>query len=80
MSKNPEVYVFTPKTLREHDREVATAMNRATVKHVLREAVRMTGPQTMNALSKGGEQMCFGPDVIDAMLDVLDKARVRGPR
>lgn len=68
MSKNLGLYVFTEKTLREHDIRMAAAVHQATVKSTIRRASRMNAGQLLNASRDNGSSLYWPQEKLEKLL------------
>lgn len=68
MSKNPEVYVFTPETLKEHERQIAAKVHQATVTSTVRKLSRMNPGQLLNASRNNGKDLYWSSEKLDKVL------------
>lgn len=68
MSRNPEIYVFTEESMREHDMDIATKVHDATVCSVIRKVVRMNQGQVVRAARKKGKDLRWSDQQIETVL------------
>jgi len=72
MSKNPEIYVFTPETLQEHNLNIATKVHQATVASTVRQTSRMNAGQLLRSARNNGNDLYWSPKKLQKVLDHID--------
>lgn len=68
MSKNPEVHVFTPEMLKEHNRQIAAKVHQITVTSIVRKLNRMNAGQLLNASRNNGQDLYWSTEKLDKVL------------
>lgn len=68
MSKNPEIHVFTPEKLKEHDRQIAAKVHQITVTSIVRKLNRMNPGQLLNASRNNGKDLYWSSEKLDKVL------------
>jgi len=72
MSKNPEIHVFTDKTLKEHNRQIAAKIHQATVTSTVRKLNKMNPGQLLNASRNNGKDLYWSQEKLDKVLAHID--------
>ena len=72
MSKNPEIFVFTPKTLLQRDLDIAVKVHQATVTSTVRKLNRMNAGQLLNASRDNGSSLYWSVEKISKVLKAIE--------
>jgi hypothetical protein len=72
MSKNPEIYVFTPEKLAERDLNIAVKVHQATVTSTVRKLNRMNPGQVLNASRDDGSSLYWSKEKINKVLKAIE--------
>ncbi|MEB2231039.1 hypothetical protein VDS41_05985 [Xanthomonas campestris pv. campestris] len=57
MSRNPEIHVFTPELLHQHEMEIASKVHEMTIRDIMYQLARMKPGQVLRASRKGGKDL-----------------------
>lgn len=72
MSKNPEIHVFTPATLKEHDLQIAAKVHQTTVTSIVRKLNRMNPGQLLNVSRNNGSKLYWSQEKLNKVLAHID--------
>ncbi|WP_067098519.1 hypothetical protein [Marinomonas atlantica] len=67
-----KVHVFTDKTLRERDLDIATKIHQATVVSTTRKLIKMNSGQQLNAARNDSKSLLWSSDQLNKVLDHIE--------
>ncbi|WP_114479845.1 hypothetical protein [Billgrantia montanilacus] len=68
MSMNPEVYVFTSKTLKEHNLKLAAKVHQTTVTSIVRRLNKMNPGEILSVSRNNGKSLYWSHEKLEKVL------------